>query len=134
MPGPKMYGRCDDPAAIVMERVDAQAYLGGADSDPNLHRLTGDYMALMAAVHRIDIDTAFAIGMTRPQTPRDIALASFGDPDRHYASNRTGPQPLIAFVRKWLFEHLPLHRTPTPLRLAYTPQLLHNAARATNLL
>src|SRR3546814_7772104 len=56
IPVPKMYGWCDDPAAIVMERVDAQAYLGGADSDPNHHRLTGDYMAIMAAVHRIDID------------------------------------------------------------------------------
>src|SRR3546814_1177405 len=92
IPVPKMYGWCDDPAAIVMERVDAQAYLGGADSDPNLHRLTGDYMAIMAAVHRIDIDKAFAIGMTRPQTPRDIALAYFGDTDRHYESNRSEEQ------------------------------------------
>src|SRR3546814_7356720 len=70
-------------------------------------------MAIMAAVHRIDIDKAFAIGMTRPQTPRDIALAYFGDTDRHYESHRTGPQPLIAFVRKWIFDHLPLHRTQT---------------------
>src|SRR3546814_5654319 len=113
-----MYGWCDDPAATVMERVDAQAYLGGAHSDPNLHRLTGDYMAIMAAVHRIDIDKAFAIGMTRPQTPRDIALAYFGDTDRHYESNRTGPQPLIAFVRKWIFDHLPLQRTQTALLIA----------------
>src|SRR3546814_9213900 len=82
IPVPKMYGWCDDPAAIVMERVDAQAYLGGADSDPNLHRLTRDYMSIMAAVHRIAIDKACTIAMTPPQTTRDIALAYYVYPDR----------------------------------------------------
>src|SRR3546814_12647536 len=90
-------------------------------------------MAIMAAVHRIDIDKAFAIGMTRPQTPRDIAPAYFGDTDRHYESHRTAPQPLIAFMRKWIFDPLPLHRPPTALLLADAPQFFHYGGRVTHL-
>src|SRR3546814_1898490 len=45
IPVPKMYGWCDDPAAIVMERVDAQAYLGGADSRSEEH--TSELQSLM---------------------------------------------------------------------------------------
>src|SRR3546814_20218834 len=90
-------------------------------------------MEIMAAVHRIDIEKAFAIGMTRPQTPRDIALAYFGDTDRHYESNRTGPQPLIAFVRKWIFDHLPLHRNQTALLIADAPQFFHDGGRVTHI-
>src|SRR3546814_20386426 len=71
--------------------------------------------------------------MTRPQTPRDIALAYFGDTDRHYESNRTGQQPLIAFVRKWIFDPLPLHRTQTALLIADAPQFFNAGDRVTHI-
>lgn len=130
---PHIHGWCDSPAAIVMERIDATAFAGGADRDVNLHRLVGDYMAIMASVHRIDIAKAVEIGLPQPQGPQAIALAYFGDADRHYQGHRDGPDPLIAFLRKWVLGNLPLHRTQTALLIADAPQFFHDGDRITHI-
>lgn len=130
---PHIHGWCDDPAAIAMDRIDATAFAGGADQDAKLHGLIGDYMAIMAAVHRIDVDKAVAIGLPHPQTSQAIALAYFGDADRHYQAHRSGPEPLIAFVRKWVLGNLPLHRTQMALLIADAPQFFHDGDRITHI-
>lgn len=130
---PHIHGWCDSPAAIVMERIDATAFAGGADRDAKLHRLVGDYMAIMAAIHRIDPAKAVAIGLPSPQSPQAIALAYFGDADQHYQERRDGPDPLIAFLRKWVLGNLPMHRTQTALLIADAPQFFHDGHRITHI-
>src|SRR3546814_15067999 len=71
--------------------------------------------------------------MTRPVNRPDLALGDCGDTDRHYESNRTGPQPLNAFVRKWIVDHMPLHRTQTALLIADAPQFFHDGERVTHI-
>lgn len=133
IPVPHIYGWYDNPPAIAMEGIDAAAFTGGAEGDPNLHRLVGDYMAIMAAVHRIEVDKAVAIGLPFPQDSEAVALAYFGDADRYYQIHRAGPQPLIEFVRKWVLEHLPRHRTQTALLIADAPQFFHDGDRITQI-
>lgn len=133
IPVPHIHGWCAAPAAIVMERIDASPFTGGADADAGLHRLVGDYMGIMAAIHRIDVGKAVAIGLSRPQTPETIALAYFGDADRHYQSHRDGPHPLIAFIRKWVLNNIPLHRADTALLIADAPQFFHLNDRITHI-
>lgn len=133
IPVPHIHGWCDRPPAIVMDRIDATPFEGGADTNADLHRLVGDYMAIMASVHRIDVEKAVAIGLSRPEMPEDIALAYFGDTDRHYQSHRDGPEPLIEFVRKWLLGNLPMHRSETALLIADAPQFFHDGERVTQI-
>lgn len=130
---PRIHGWCDNPEAIVMDRIDAMAFTGGADGDANLHRLVGDYMAIMASVHRIDVNKAVAAGLTRPETPDAIAVAYFGDTNSYYLSHRSGPQPLIEFVRKWVLGHFPQHRTQTALLIADAPQFFHDGDTVTHI-
>ncbi len=130
---PHIHGWCDNPAAIAMERIDATAFAGGADRDANLHRLVSDYMAIMASVHRIDTVKAAGIGLPQPQSPQAIALAYFDDADQQYQSHRDGPDPLIAFLRKWVLGNLPLHRTETALLIADAPQFFHDGDRITHI-
>lgn len=130
---PRIHGWCDDPAAIIMDRIDAIPFAGGADRDADLHRLVSDYMAIMASVHRIDVGKAVAIGLAHPQTPRAIALAYFGDADSHFQAHRNGPEPLIAFVRKWVLDTMPLHRTQTALLIGDAPQFFHDGEQVTQI-
>ncbi|MGW8204680.1 phosphotransferase (plasmid) [Sphingomonas bisphenolicum] len=130
---PHIHGWCDRPAAIAMERIDATAFAGGADRDAKLHRLVGDYMAIMASVHRIDVAKAVGIGLLQPQGPQSTALAYFSDADQQYQRHRDGPDPLIAFLRKWVLGHLPLHRTETALLIADAPQFFHDGERITHI-
>ncbi len=133
IPVPAIYGWCDSPAAIVMERIDAAPFTGGADGDADLHRLVGDYMAIMASIHRVDVEKAVAIGLPRPETSEAIALAYFADADRHYRSHRDGPDPLIAFIRKWVLNNMPLHRADTALLIADAPQFFHHDGKITHI-
>lgn len=133
IPVPPIHGWCDAPAAIVMDRIDATPFTGGADGDADIHQLVGDYMAIMASIHRIDVEKAVAIGLSCPETAKAIALAYFADADRHYRSNRHGPDPLIAFVRKWVLNNIPLHRANTALLIADAPQFFHQERRITHI-
>ena len=130
---PHVHGWCDSPPAIAMERINATAFAGGADRDAKLHQLVGDYMAIMASVHRIDVAKAVAIGLPQPQDPQATALAYFGDADQHYQSHRDGADALIAFLRRWVLRNLPLHRTETALLIADAPQFFHDGDRITHI-
>lgn len=131
IPVPHVYGWCDDPEAIVMDRIDDRPFHGGADTDPALHAIVGDYVAIMAKIHRLDIDLATGIGLDDPTTPQDIALAYFKGNDRHYLAHKTKPDPLVEFVRRWLAANLPTHRRQTSLLIADAPQFFHDGTSVT---
>jgi len=133
IPVPHIHGWCDDPEAIIMDRIDDQPFHGGADTDPQVHALVGDYVAIMAEIHSLDIGLATDLGLTEPKTPRALALAYFDGNDRHYLAHKTKPDPLIEFVRKWLFANLPLHRREHALLIADAPQFFHDGTSVTKI-
>jgi aminoglycoside phosphotransferase (APT) family kinase protein len=133
IPVPHIHGWCDNPAAIIMDRIAATPFDGGADKNADLLRLVGDYMAIMASVHQIDVQKAVAAGLPYPNGPKSIALAYFGDADRYYSSNRDGSEPLIEFVRKWVFGNIPMHRCNAALLIGDAPQFFHDGDRITHI-
>jgi aminoglycoside phosphotransferase (APT) family kinase protein len=131
IPVPELHGWCDDPEAIVMAALDDIPYLGGAHEDPALHRLVEQYVAILARIHRIPVAEAVAAGLREPLNPDEIALAYFGMADRAYRAAKRGPDPLVEFVRKYLFRTIPRHRTRTALLVSDAPQFFHDGTRVT---
>ena len=133
VPVPHVYGWCSEPEAIVMASLADAPFHGGADTDPTLHAMVGQYMTLLASVHKIDLAAAAAAGFVAPADSRALALAWFNIADAAYRANKTGPDPLVEFVRGWVLRHIPLHRERGVLLIGDAPQFFHDGGRVTAL-
>ncbi|MDB6061581.1 MAG: hypothetical protein JWM78_1684 [Verrucomicrobiaceae bacterium] len=133
IPVPKIYGWCDEPEAIVMQRVDNIPYHGGADQDPKLHALVAEYMGIMARVHKIDLTHARAAGLPIPATPADTEFAYYKGHEEAYLASKTGPEPMVELVRRWILDHAPLYRTEQALLIGDAPQFFHDGEHVTHI-
>jgi len=131
IPVPRLYGWCEDPEAIVMAASDDHPFHGGADSDPELHRIVQDYVAILARIHRIPLADVAAAGLEIPTSAEDIALAYFRLADRSYQAGKAGPEPLIEFLRGWVLRNIPQHRSSAALLVADAPQFFHDGRDVT---
>lgn len=123
---PRIYGWCDEPEAIVMAALDDHPFHGGADKDPALHRIVQDYMAILADIHRIPLSDVTSAGIEIPKDPEQIALAYFQLADKAYQAGKTGPEPLVEYLRGWVMRNIPMHRSKASLLVADAPQFFHD--------
>ena len=131
IPVPKIYGWCPQPEAIIMEGVSDHPFHGGADLDPDLHRIVQDYMAILADIHRIPLDTVAEAGIEIPTSTEDIALAYFGLAEKAYQAGKKQPEPLVEFLRQWVLGNIPDGRTQMCLLVADAPQFFHDEKTVT---
>ena len=124
IPVPVVYGWCDNPRAIVMENIPGVPY-AGVETDPALQPLVEEYVAIMARIHRIDIAPFVAAGVNVAQSEKDSALAYLYMAEKTYLENKTGPDPLVEFVRRWLHANVPQGRNKRCFLVGDAPQFMH---------
>lgn len=130
IPVPRVYGWCDNPRAIVMENVPGEPY-AGAEIDPALLPLVEDYVAIMADIHRLDIAPFVEAGLVLHSGEDDNALAYLRMAEKTYLDNKTGPDPLVEFVRRWLHRNVPTGRNRRCFLIGDAPQFLHHKGALT---
>lgn len=126
IPVPRLYGWCPDPEAIVMAGLDDKPFHGGADEDAALHAIVQDYMGILADIHRIPLSDVADAGIAIPDGPRETALAYFNLADKAYQAGKSGPEPLIEFLRQWVLSNIPQNRDEMCLLVADAPQFFHD--------
>jgi aminoglycoside phosphotransferase (APT) family kinase protein len=70
LPVPHAYGLCDDPYALVMDRLAGHVDLSFAADDAERDRLVGECLELLARVYEIPVTAAAAAGFEMPPTTR----------------------------------------------------------------
>ena len=106
IPVPRIYGMCSDPLAIVMQWVDGSRDLSPYSFDEK-QQIERDYIECLSRLHAIDVSKFVAIGMPCPKTPVEIASAYIGPAREAYAAQKVAPDGFVAFVDRWIDEHMP---------------------------
>src|SRR6185369_12640066 len=106
IPVPRIYGVCPDPKAIVMEWVQGSRDLSAYTFDEK-QSIEREYVEILARMHAIDIARFTAIGLDRPGTPREIALAYIGPARKAFAAQKVAPDGFVAFLDRWIDQHTP---------------------------
>jgi hypothetical protein len=111
IPVPHVYGYCDAPYSLVMDRLPGFVDLSFADSDQERAALNLEYLELLARIYGIDLDEAAAAGFECPTTAEEIALDLFGRYEEAYEARMSSLDPVSEFLRRWLHRNYPRHRT-----------------------
>jgi aminoglycoside phosphotransferase (APT) family kinase protein len=109
IPVPRVYGMCKNPKAIIMEAIDGSRDLSSL-SEAQRVSIMDEYVDILRRIHHIDIKKFAAAGVGIPATPAEIALVFFGPSEQRFDETKVGPDSFVAFVRRWVHRHLPLHR------------------------
>lgn len=125
IPVPRVYGWCDNPRAIVMENVPGEPYLGGAEADPALLCLVEEYMVILADIHHLDTAPFVKAGLEIPHSEEDSALAYLHMAENTWLNSKTGPDPVVEFVRRWLHRNVPKGRHKRCFLVGDAPQFLY---------
>ena len=137
LPVPHAYGLCDDPDALVMDRLSGLVDLAGVTDDAERDHLLEEYLELLARIYAIPLDAAAAAGFAVPDRFRDDRARvppADGRALRRSAptvSRRPGrgvPAPLVG-------ENVPQHRLAEARFITYDSfQFMFDDGRITGLL
>ncbi|MDE2465139.1 MAG: phosphotransferase family protein [Alphaproteobacteria bacterium] len=110
VPVPKIYGYCENPPAIVMDALPGTRDMSQA-SERERQSIGREYMAAVAAMHRVPVDEFAAVGLDVPEGAENIALAGLRAYWPHYQRTKSKPEPLLEFALGWIKRNVPKHRT-----------------------
>jgi aminoglycoside phosphotransferase (APT) family kinase protein len=113
VPVPHVYGLVEGPVrTLVMARVPGQQGLALASDDATRRALMTTYIEHLVRVHRIDADQLHEAGFRVPSGSVDTAMSEvFRNVEAKYlALGRR--DPLIEFLRSWLWRHIPERTRP----------------------
>jgi hypothetical protein len=138
IPVPHAYGICDDPYALVMDRLRGYVDLSSAADDDERDRLLDEYLEILARIYAIPLGDASEAGFAIPDDDDATALGGFwrkmeaiydpGMADR-------APDPIAVFLRRWLREHVPPDRQRSARFTTYDSfQFMYDDGNITGLL
>lgn len=112
LPVPHVYGLCDTPYALVMDRLSGLVDLAGAADDAQRARVLDEYLELLARIYAIPLDAVAAAGFSIPDDSATTELAFLRRmQELHDAGVEGHPaDPVEVFLRRWLRDHVPLDR------------------------
>ncbi len=137
VPVPHAYGLCDDPHALVMDRLSGNVDLSFAADDAERDQLTGDYLEHLARVYDIPISAAVAAGFEMPADDAGTALGYFRRIEADYDPLMEGQpvDPIALFFRRWLAGNVPVGRRASARFILYDAfQFMFAEGRVTGLL
>ena len=135
IPGPRIYGLCEDPEAIVMDRMPGRPDLATADSEAEAAAALLDFTAILARMHALPPEDFLAApGLKMPKDAREIAFSMFDHFDRIYRVNKRRPEPEVAFAMGWIRRNAPEHRTRPAFITCDSGQFLFEDGRVTSVL
>lgn len=112
IPVPHVYGVCEQPPAIVMDRVEGVGQLTGIDDPAQQRSIVDQYVDILAAIHAIDVQQFEDVGVRNPPHVCDLQLSFHRDRRRIYREQlKSRPEPFITFVEGWLDRNVPEHRS-----------------------
>jgi len=137
VPVPHAYGVCDEPYALVMDRLPGHVDLAGVD-DAARERLLADYLEILARVYEIPLGAAAAAGFEVPVDDADVALGGYWrrmealyDPLMEHLP----ADPMAVFLRRWLRDNVPPGRLGATRFITYDSfQFMFEGDRITGLL
>jgi hypothetical protein len=104
-----------------------------AASDATRQRITQQYIAQVAAMHRLSVEPFVARGVHRPRGAEAIALVGLEAYLPHYRRTKSRPEPMLEFVIGWLRRNVPTHRTRASFIQFDCGQFLHENGEMTGL-
>jgi aminoglycoside phosphotransferase (APT) family kinase protein len=134
IPVPHVYGFCEEPRGIVMERSPGRANLA-TEEDPDKRSATLDhYMEILVAMHRIPVERFEAIGLRRPADPDALGLVDLPVWVKGYRQRKQRPEPLIELLLGWLERNVPTHRDQVSFIVGDAGQFVFDEGRVTAVL
>jgi hypothetical protein len=128
---PHVYGFCEDPRGIVMERVEGRPDLSTAESPEEARAVLDDFVDLLARMHQIDVEELGDLGLKVPRDAEEIALGDLDHWIASYRKNKVRPDPLIEFLLRWVHANVPRGRRKVALLQGDPGQFLFDAGRVT---
>ncbi|CAB4725277.1 MAG: phosphotransferase [Actinobacteria bacterium] len=127
-PVPHVYGLVDlgFTEAIVMDRVPGEQGLAGAADDATRRRLMLECVDYMARMHRLDPVALAARGFDVPTSSDEIVWSgAIARLEAHYLASGRPADPVIEFLRRWLWRNRPRNRTRAAFVTWDAAQFLH---------
>ena len=134
IPVPKLYGFCEEPRGIVMERCPGRANLATAESPEEERAVLDDFVDILARMHALDVSKFEAVGIERPKDTHALGLGDFGRWEHAYRSHKLRPDPSIEFTIQWVKENTPSGRRKVSFLQGDSGQFLFEKGRVTTLI
>ena len=137
LPVPHAFGLCDDPYALVMDRLRGSVDLSFAADDDERQRVVDEYLELLARIYAIPLGAAAAAGFDVPADSAATGLSFLRRMEAGYDRAMDGlpPDPIAVFLRRWLAENVPPHRHDDARFITYDSfQFMFDDGRITGLL
>src|SRR5215207_8937865 len=137
LPVPHVYGLCDQPYALVMDRLSGLVDLAGATDDAERDRVLEEYLEVLARIYAIPLDAAAAAGFAVPSDSATTELAFLRRMEDLYDAGTEGhpADPVEVFLRRWLRDHVPQDRFSEERFITYDSfQFMFDEGRITGLL
>ena len=131
IPVPHVYGFCEDPRGIVMERSPGRENLGTAESEAERCAVLDHYVEILVEMHRIPVAAFEAIGLQRPPPGRAGALVDLPIWEKGYRRAKSRPEPQIEFTLEWLRRHAPAESSRVSFLTGDCGQFLFEKSRVT---
>lgn len=128
---PHVYGFCEEPRGIVMERLEGRPDLSTADSPEQAKALLYEFVDMMAKMHQIDVEELSELGIKKPKSAEEMALGDIGRWVKSYQKHKVRPEPFIEFLIRWVHANVPQGRTEVALLQGDAGQFLFDAGRVT---
>jgi len=110
IPVPHVYGMCDVPNAIVMEKLAGTRDVAEASSDAARRAIARRYVEVLAEMHRLPLEPFEEKGLRKPVGARDVGLAGLDAYLPLYERTKARPEPLLTFAIGWLRRNVPMNR------------------------
>ena len=131
IPVPHVYGFCDSPRGILMERSPGRADLSTARDKAEEESVQRHYMEILARMHALDTEPFLAAGLEPPAGPERLALADLPLWEKGFRRGKKHPEPLIEFGLKWLKREVPAPAGPACFVSGDSGQFLFDDGRVT---
>jgi aminoglycoside phosphotransferase (APT) family kinase protein len=122
VPVPHAYGVCDDPYALVMDRLGGHVDLSFAAYDGQRAQLLDEYLEILARIYAIPLSAAADAGYALPADSAATGLGGYWHKlEARYDSSMEGvaPDPLAVFLRRWMRDNVPDNRHATARFIPY---------------
>lgn len=113
LPVPHLFGRCDDPLGLLLERVPGREDFHRAPAEDQ-EQVAAEFLAVVARTHRLDPAEAAAAGLALPGPGTGQALASLARWARAVEAV-PAPAPLVRLALWWLADTAPARDEPPVL-------------------
>ena len=135
IPSPKIYGLCEDPEAIVMDRMAGRPDLATAETQEEAAAALLDFIPILARMHALPPqDFLKAPGLKMPRDARELAFTMFDHFETIYRGAKRGPQPEVEFAMGWVRRNVPTHRIRPAFITCDSGRFLFDKGRVTSVL